>query len=488
MKIKNVVEWLEETVRWYPDKVAFSDGMNYLTFEQLRLEAISMAAVLCEKNIFRKPIVVALGKHPGAISAFMAAAYSGNYYVPLDIRLPDERKQAILDIVEPAVVIDNEFYCKNFRRPITNADLGSIERALAEQIDTDLLYVLFTSGSTGTPKGVPVSHRAVLDYITEIKDVFGFSDKDVYGQSVPLHFGSSILSVYQTLMNGSTTYLIPVMELMCAADTVEFLNRYMCNTIYWVPTSYSVVANSNIFKTVVPRYLKKCLFVGEVMPVSVLNTWRKALPDAMFANLMGPTEYAGTYLYYKVDREFNDGESLPIGNHYKNAGVLILNEYDQQCKTGEAGELCIRGGKIAAGYYKDFEKTAKAFVQNPLNSVYPELIYRTGDLGYVNDRGEIMFVGRKDFQIKHSGYRIELGDIENAVMSVHGVELCGCVYDASRAQITLFYQGDLSQDTLKRELRVKLPKYMIPGRFEQLKEIPKTSSGKVSRMDLKTLL
>lgn len=481
-RIKNVSEWLDISCSRVPDKIAFSDGKLAFTFAELRNQARIIASHFARQGIFKQPVIVAIDKEPRAIAAFLAAAYSGNFYVPIDIKMPQERVQRIIDKVQPAVIINTDNYSMFLEDEI---DDDLLEQVNEKQIDTDLLYVLFTSGSTGVPKGVAKQHKSVIDYIDTIKDIFFFDENTIQGQAVPLFFDSSVLPVYQTIADGGSDYFISEKTLMFAASTVDFINEYKCNSIYWVPTSYRIIANSGIFAKRMPMYLNKCLFVGEIMPNSVLNIWRKALPNAIFANLMGPTEITGTYAYYIVDRAFADDEPLPIGKPYPNVDVLLLNDRDEKCRTGEIGELCIRGSKISSGYYNEPELTAAVFVQNPLNNVYPEIIYRTGDLGFINERNEIMFVGRRDFQIKHSGHRIELGDIETAASSIDGIELCACIYDDDKKQIVLFYCGGAKRDDIKNNLKLKLQPYMIPGRIEQLTSLPRTATGKIDRVSLK---
>jgi amino acid adenylation domain-containing protein len=453
-----------------------------MTFSELRTQARAIASEFARRGLFKKPILIVLDKEPRAIAAFMGAAYSGNFYVPLDLDMPKERVDKIIEKLEPSLTINKDNYAEFAESEI---DETLLENASKRQIDTDLLYVLFTSGSTGTPKGVAVQHRGVIDYTDKIKDTFSIDENTIHGQAVPLFFDSSILPIYQTIMNGSSDFFIPKTTLMFAAKTVDFLIEHEVNAIYWVPTSYNIIAKSGIFDKRTPDNLKKCMFVGEVMPNSVLNVWRKALPNAMFANLMGPTEITDTYIYYKIDREFADDEPLPIGNAYYNVEALILNEKDEQCKNEEVGEICVRGSKLSAGYYNDPERTAAVFVQNPLNKNYTEIIYRTGDLGYVNERGEIMFAGRKDFQIKHAGHRIELGEIETATNGIEGVELCACVYDNENQRIVLFYCGKAEINDIKISLKEKLQPYMIPAVIQKLKGLPRTATGKIDRVTLK---
>ena len=485
MSVKNVSEWLDNAASKYPDKVAFSNGKLSITFSQLQLQAKAIGCYLISKGLFKSAVAVIFDKDPRAIVAFLGCAYSGNFYVPIDPVMPKERLDKIKETLGSVFQIDETNYSNFVLTSIDNELLSNVKK---KQIDTDLLYLLFTSGSTGAPKGVAKQHRAVIDYSITIKETFGFDENTVHGQAIPLFFDSSILPIYQTIMNGGTDYLIPQKTLMFPQSTIDFLNEYKCNAIYWVPTSYNIIAKSGIFNKTVPKYITKCLFVGEIMPVCVLNIWRKFLPEAIFANLMGPTEIAGTYLYYIVDRQFLDDEQLPLGHCYKNIQCLLLNENDVECKVGEIGELCVRGGNLAYGYYNDLEKTKERFVQNPLNKSYPEIIYRTGDLGYINNLGEYMFAGRKDFQIKLSGHRIELEDIEITANSISSVELCGCVFDEQKNKIVLFYQGDIDSKKLKSELKMKLQLYMVPSSIVKLEEIPKTGSGKINRVALKKML
>jgi len=338
------------------------------------------------------------------------------------------------------------------------------------------------------PKGVAVSHSNVIDYSQELSEKFGFGEETVFGQSVPFFFDSSILYIYQTIKNGCTDWIIGKTALMFAAKTVDFLNKHKCNTIYWVPTSYNIIAKSGVLEKRIPEYLSQCFFVGEVMPNSVLNIWRKYLPNARYVNLFGPTEITDTFIYYEVDREFDDNEPLPIGKRYDNCDVFLLSDDNTLTKDGKIGELCVRGIKLSSGYWNDPEKTAEVFVQNPLNTHYREFIYKTGDLAYVNERGEFIYAGRKDFQIKHAGHRIELGEIEIAADSADGIELCACVFDRENNILVLFYVGSADENDVKSALKGKLQDYMIPDRFEKIEKMPRTGSGKISRTELMKLL
>ena len=255
----------------------------------------------------------------------------------------------------------------------------------------------------------------MIDYVEWLKETFNFDSSTVFGNQAPFYFDNSVLDIFSTVYNGCTMVIIPENYFAFPTKLLEFLESRKVNTLFWVPSALINLANSNQLKNHKLDNLRQVLFCGEVMPNKQLNVWRNEYPDVQFANLYGPTEITDVCSYYIVDREFADNDPLPIGKACKNTEILVLNDNNELVKTGEVGELCVRGSCLSRGYLGDYEKTDKAFVQNPLNSKYYEKIYRTGDLVKYNENGEIIYICRKDFQIKHNGYRIELGEIESAV-------------------------------------------------------------------------
>lgn len=502
--LKSVTQWLDQTAERFPKKIAFGTEIKgetiSLTFSELQIAARKIGAKLASAGYFKEPVLIAMDKTPQCVAAMLGCAYANCPYAPVDVDNPPERIAKIIEKMQPCACITSEKHMAKlgnapnilpydglFDSQIENAD-ELLKEVHKRRISTDILYIIFTSGSTGTPKGVAVSNANIIDYSEQLSETFGFNEETVFGQSVPFFFDSTIMYIYQTIKNGCTDWIIPKTSLMFAAKTVDFLNKFECNTIYWVPTSYNIIAKSEVFEKRVPENLSNCFFVGEVMPNSVLNVWRHYLPNARFVNLFGPTEITGTFIYYEVDREFSDDEPLPIGKRYENCDVFLLNDDNTPTKDGEVGELCVRGAKVSSGYWNDSEKTEEVFIQNPLNTHYRENIYKTGDLAFLNDRNEFMYIGRKDFQIKHAGHRIELGEIEAAANSIEGIELCACVFDRANNVLVLFYVGDLDGSAIKASLKGKLQDYMIPDRLEKIENMPRTGSGKISRTDLMKLL
>ena len=498
----NVTYWLDESAERLPDKTAFAEEGKSVTFRELQSQAKAVATQIIGKGLFKKPVVVYMEKGVDVLVSFMGAAYSGNFYSPVDVDMPAARVNKILEVLEPALVITTAALKETFEsydysggfllfEEACHGEIREeqIEAARNKGIDTDLLYVLFTSGSTGVPKGVTITHRSVIDYIDWVTETFGITAQDSFGNQAPFYFDNSILDIYSTIKTGATTFIIPKNLFAQPVLLLEYLKEKEINTIFWVPSALIVVAKLKAFRNVdVSETLKRVLFCGEVMPNKQLNVWRKFLPDVLYANLYGPTEITDACTYYIVDREFADDEPLPIGVPMANTDILVLNEKNEPVTGDEIGELCVRGTSLSMGYYHNPEKTREAFVQNPLNPFVPEIIYRTGDLVKYNEYGEIIYLSRKDFQIKHMGHRIELGEIETAVSSLEEISLCCCLYDEKRQRIVLFLEGELEKAFINERISGLVPEYMLPGKVICLEKMPINANGKIDRVKLKERL
>ena len=241
-----------------------------------------------------------------------------------------------------------------------------------------------------------------------------------------------------------------------------------------------MIANTDAFSVADLSHIKTVIFGGEVMPIKQLKAWQKAIPDAIYINGYGSTEITDGCTYYIVNREFNENDILPIGIPFANSDVIVIDE-DGKPITEGVGELCIRSDSMTYGYYKDPKKTSEVYIQNPINDCYPEIVYRMGDLVRFNKYGELEYVGRKDFQIKHMGRRIELGEIEANISGIEGITENCCVYDSEQKRIVLFYTGMIDEDCLIKEIRNKLVDYMQPKKFMKLTVMPHNQNGKIDR-------
>lgn len=499
----SVLEWLEEAAVNYADKLAICDEQENYTYKQYHDKAVGIAdAVIATGMGSKKPVVVYLNKSVKVLASFMGIAYTGNFYSPIDVDMPAQRVNRILEVLNPEVVITTKELKEEFSqfdysgKYLIYEEIGPIEKsdavktAVEKIIDTDLLYVLFTSGSTGMPKGVCITHRGVIDYTDWVTETFAITSEDTFGNQAPFYFDNSILDIYSTMKTGATLYIIPKILFPQPVRLLEYLKNNKINTIFWVPSALMVVSKLKAFRNVdLTDTLKRVLFCGEVMPNKQLNIWRQYLPDAMYANLYGPTEITDACTYYIVDREFQDEESLPIGIPMKNTEIMVLDdENNLVTEPGIVGELCVRGTGVATGYYKNPEKTAQAFVQNPLNDAYEEKIYRTGDLVQYNEYHELIYLSRKDFQIKHMGHRIELGEIETAVSSLPDVTMNCCLYDEKHSKIVLFLDKDMTKEEVNSQLTSMIPEYMLPGKVIFKEVMPLNANGKIDRVALKEFL
>lgn len=497
MRQRNVLEWLEETVIRLPDKVAYADDECELTFSQVWHDSRAVGSALAAKGLTGEPIVVFMPKSPRTIAAFFGCVYGGDYYVPIDPEMPRFRIELIFQNLQPKAVICERsiadelaayehggellFYDELTQTPIDDDALAAIRE---RQIDTDPIYIVFTSGSTGVPKGVVACHRSVIDYIEQLSDVLGFSEETRFANQSPLYFDACLKELYPTIKFGATTYLTPKQLFMFPIKLVEYLNEHQINTVCWVVSALTMISAFRTFDKVKPEYLRTIAFGSEVFPIKQFKRWREALPDATFTNLYGPTETTGMCCYYRVNRDFAPDEVIPVGRPFRNREILLLTADNQLAAPGDVGEICVRGTALTLGYYHAFDRTEEVFVQNPLNDRYSELIYRTGDLGRFNEQGELIFVSRKDHQIKHMGHRIELGEIEVNVNLLTGVSMCCCLFNKQKDKIELFYVGEVDEAELLTALKDKLPRYMLPNRVKKLERLPLTANGKIDRMNL----
>ncbi len=493
----NVLEYLEQTAPRLPDKVAFADDSMQITFSQLSRNARAIGTALLKDGLYGEPVVVFMEKSPAAVNAFFGVVYAGCYYVPLDAEMPAFRIEMIMQQLQPrAVICDGVteamlpqfgYTGKAYRfdgTVQTEPDDKALAAVRAKQLDIDPIYIVFTSGSTGVPKGILACHRSVIDYIENLSETLGFSQETVFGNQTPLYFDACLKELYPTLKFGATTWLVPKSCFSFPVKLVEYLNAHRINTVCWVVSALTMISATGTFKTVKPETLHTVAFGSEVFPVKQFRLWREVLPDAKFTNLYGPTEATGMSCFYHVDREFADTDAIPIGKPFRNTGIILLDENNREAAFGEPGEICIRGTCLTMGYFGQPDKTAEVFTQNPLQTRFPELIYRTGDIAHYNADGDLVFVSRKDYQIKHMGHRIELGEIEINCGLFEGVEAAGCIYDKVKGKIVLFYTGPAEKAELASYLKSRLPRYMQPNKIFKLDTMPHTPNGKLDRKAL----
>jgi amino acid adenylation domain-containing protein len=501
MKV-SLIELFEETVKKYPQKVAVIDKDREIVFSDLHRKSLQLASALMALGIGQnRPVGVFLDKSIESVYADLGILYAGDFYMNLDIKTPAERIRNILQLVEPAAIISTTRQIKSIEGIIpstmkvilldeaggtADVDSADIIGRLSTIIDTDPSCIINTSGSTGTPKGVVLNHKSFFDFIDWAIDTFHFDDDLVMGSLSPIVFDIYSFELCMLMAKASTLVVLPAHLAAFPAKILEVLEQHKVNFLFWVPTIMVNIANMDLLSAFKLKSLRTVWFAGEVFPTKQFNYWHHHLSEVTFANLYGPIEITLDCTYYIINKEIPDEEPLPIGYPCRNTDILILDDEDRAVtEPGVEGELCVRGTSLAMGYYNNPEKTAAAFVQNPLNKAYPELIYRTGDIVCLNDEGLIMFKGRKDNIVKHMGYRTDLGEIEHVIINTLKLVKNGCiVYNQSEKQITLFYEAE--QEIPVSEFRLQigkvLPKYMIPTAFHHLGQLQRNANGKIDRL------
>ena len=502
--ITNILTYLDNSEKKWADKIAIADDKNSLTFAQWSQYSRNIGTLISKVTYqsLRKPILVFVDRRIEGLVGFMGVVRSGNFYVPIDSKMPYQRVKLIVDVLNPIAAITTTLADEKTLDQIEfegvrlkyeeiisfigdNALLDSIEN---QMIDTDPVYSIFTSGSTGVPKGVVVAQRGMIDLADWLVDTFNFTEDDSLGNQTPFYFDGSVKDICICLKSGATLNIIGKKYFTFPKLIIPFLNERKITTILWATSAIVLIGNSDILSVALPEHLRLVTFAGEAMPAKQLKGWMNKLPNTKFVNLYGPTEITVDCTYYEVEREFADDEFIPIGKACKNKGILVFNEDNKLVKIDEVGELCVRGTGVALGYYNNKEKTQEVFVQNPLHDLYEDKIYRTGDLVKYNNRGEIEFVSRKDFQVKHKGNRIELGEIEIAVNSIEKVTNAICIFDHNNDKLILYYTTiDNNVVDVINSIKDKLPTYMYPEDIRLLKVMPYNMNGKIDRIELKRI-
>lgn len=515
--IHNILELLERSAERFPDRPAFGDPEKDISFRELVRKARAAGELLAADVPSESPVAFYLEKSVDAVIAMFGAVYAGGFYSFIDVRQPAARAQKVLDVLEPAVLITDEENAEKAeelsfggRRILLKDLLEQAGRTLSGQkeplpplspvlarirstmTDTAPLYVNFTSGSTGTPKGVAVCHRSVIEFIAHFAPLFQVTEEDIFGNQAPFDFDVSVKDIYSGLYTGAKVQIIPREYFSNPTQLMDYLCEKKTTVLIWAVSAMCFVSIMNALDYRIPETVRAVGFSGEVMPIKQLNVWKKYLPDAMYVNLYGPTEITCNCTYYVLDpgKEYGLEEVIPAGTAFENEKVFLLDEENQEVDPSDLsgeGEICVGGTCVALGYYRDPERTAAAFVQNPLNDRYPERIYRTGDIGRYDADGNLVYVSRKDFQIKHLGHRIELGEVEADTMARDGVSRACCIYDAKKKRLILFYTGERDKKDLEKELKEILPPFMVPNKTIRLEEMPLNKNGKIDRHALEAI-
>ena len=500
--MNNILEYLERTAEKYPGRIAVEDDKEALTWKELADLSRRIGTAAGKRIASGDPVVILAPKGPLTLAAMFGAVYGGGFYVNGDPALPPRRLKEIFRVLQPKLVLirPEEIplirqagytgdYCLLHGAAGEEPDLELLERRRKDSCSEDILYGIFTSGSTGTPKGITVSHRAVIDFITHFTEIFGIDEKDRIGNQAPFDFDVSVKDIYSAVMTGAALVLIPRQLFSVPAALLDYLCEKKATVLIWAVSALTMISSLGGFKYRIPSDVRKVMFSGEVMPANQLACWQEALPEAEFVNLYGPTEITCNCTYYPVQKVPGEGEKLPIGKAFPGRRVFFLNEEGGEIREPEqAGEICVAGESLSLGYYHDPAETEKSFQERIFPDGRKERYYRTGDLGFLGKDGNLYFSGRKDFQIKFNGHRIELEEIERLLDQMQGIEKSCCVTDHRKTCLAAFYMGKVMPGEIRLWLKKRLPGYMVPRKIFQTEKLPLTKNGKTDRKALQKRL
>jgi D-alanine--poly(phosphoribitol) ligase subunit 1 len=505
----NVAQAFAEIVGRFGNRtaIAFNEGTG-ITYRQLDMLSNQAAHFMLSKGIRRgHSIALCLEKCPAAYALILAALKIGAVYVALDPRNPAARTESILRQCMPSMVFSN-------RRPVEEQSPAGTavtvhcpetleSPAFCEEFATgpvasdqqaagsDPAYIMFTSGSTGIPKGAVISHDNLLHFIGWIDAQYGFTPEDVHTHLNPLYFDNTVFDIYSTLFTGGMLVPFDYDSLQDPTTLVNRVKTMRCSVWFSVPSLLMLLQVMKVATRFNLEALRKIIFGGEGFPKPKLKQlFDEVGPEIELHNVYGPTECTCICSSYRISADdFRDSDGFPA------LGVLAGNftqhilDHDRAVPEGEPGELCLGGCCVGLGYFNRPDLTVEAFVQNPLNNAFREILYRTGDLVRLNPAdGKLYFVGRRDLQVKHMGYRIELEEVQHALIKIEGVDEAAVLQrkgnDLTELIAVIAAKCPLDRHALRKELANLIPAYMIPSKFHVVEQMPKNANGKTDRITL----
>jgi len=473
-------ELFEDQARARPETIAAVHGSNQLTYGELNARANQVARALLARGLTRESVVgVVTERNLDWLIAVLAIFKAGGAYLPIEPHFPTERIAKMVSRAGAKLVLTQPLIEAAYEEGQAASDLGI---AVARD---QLAYIYFTSGSTGEPKGAMCEHLGFLNHLLAKIDDLQIGEGTVVAQTAPQCFDISLWQLISALLVGGRTLIVEQETILDAQRFLDTIARGQVNVVQVVP-SYLEVLVTNLAQR--PRELGALRYVvatGEALKKELAERWFGVQPRIRLVNAYGLTETSDDTNHEIMDRP-PEGERVPLGRPIHNVRIDVVDEHLSPVALGEPGEIVFSGVCVGRGYINDPERTRSAFLPDPHRP--GGRLYRSGDYGRWLPDGKLEFLGRRDSQVKISGFRIEIGEIESALVRLPGVRDGAVV--VSNKQLIAFYSGaePLDANALRKRLGEKLPAYMVPAAFHWREALPLTDNGKTDRKALAAAL
>ncbi len=504
---------IKQSAKLYPDKDAFRYGNTAITYGELSIKMNQLANLLISLGIKKGDrIGIFMGRSLETAIALYGISNAGAVFVPLDPQAPLSRTHFLINDCDIKCLITNSAQKRTLKSvladPLSLKNIIGIEDNWPVEsyswttvfenqskedpniniLEKDLAYIMYTSGTTGQPKGIMHTHYSGLSYAKLSKALYNVNPNDRVGNHSPLHFDISTFGYFTTPLASATTVIVSEAHTKMPASLSQLIEKEQLSIWYSVPLALTQLLHKGLLEEKNMTSLRWVLYGGEPFPPKHLKQLMGLWSQAQFSNVYGPAE-VNQCTFYTIPKNFDETQSIPLGAIWDNTEMLILDQEDQIVKQGEQGELLIRSATMMQGYWKQKALSQKGFYKMEASAESPieKIFYRTGDLVRQDENRNLLFMGRKDRQIKTRGYRVELDEIETALLRHAAIQSVGVfpVKDEEYGQligaaIVLKDQHKLEEKEIRNHLSNFLPWYAIPGQLFFLDEIPRTSAGKVN--------
>lgn len=496
----------------FSNRIAFINGYTNeaITYSELLEKAEKLACFIARKYDDNLPIIVYGHKSPLMLVSFLGCAMSGHPYCPVDISVPKERIKDIVEESNAKLIIKIEPLDVSCSDYLSFDDVVTItENSMQDSLklkytsDDEVFYIIFTSGSTGKPKGVQITANCLDNYLRWMESILKddyINHKLCFLNQAPFSFDLSVMDTFSSLFLGGTIWSLDKRLQKDYNSMVERINNSNINIWVSTPSFANMMLMNPDFNGSTCLSLKTFLFCGEVLTNKTAKELIKRFPSSKVINTYGPTESTVAVTDVLITNDMaNSKEALPVGRVKPGSYIFIMDtSYSYpEIEEGKKGEIVIAGDTVAKGYLNRPELTnEKFFYINTGSSVL--FAYKTGDEGWKKE-GLVYYAGRKDFQLKINGYRIELGDIENNLLKINNIKSCVVLpierngeFKGLAAFLCLDIKPTMNEFDYSQQIRNELlklvPHYMVPKKYIYIDQMPQTNNGKIDRSYLKKIL